>query len=81
MSKKPTGPETIFTFRAFKRPGGAMSRAIEATMIRETLEQCRLEFGGGAGGILTGTIRGPADPFTQERPAWGSWTYDPSAPP
>jgi hypothetical protein len=72
-------PRTVFVLRVFARP--AMSRAIESTMIRETLERCRLEFGGGVGGILTGTIYGPADPFTQERPTWAAFEYLPSAPP
>jgi hypothetical protein len=58
-----------------------MSRAIESTMIREALDETRRQFGGGVGNILTGTIRGPAEPFTQERPAWAEFEYSPSCPP
>ncbi len=72
-------PRTVFVLKVYARP--AMSRAIESVQIRETLEKCRLQFGGGVGGILTGTIYGPADPFTQDRPAWGEFEYSPSCPP
>ena len=67
--QKAAEPRVVFVVRVFARP--AMSRAIESGMVRETLERCRLEFGGGAGSILAGTIHGPADPYTQERPALG----------
>ncbi len=72
-------PRVVFTFRVFARP--ATSRAIESVQIRETLERCRLEFGGGVGGKLSGTIYGPYDQFTEDRPAWGEFLYEPSAPP
>ena len=78
--QKPEEPRVIFELRVFARPR-TICRSVESAMIRETLERCRIEFGGGVGNIFSGTIYGPADPFTQERPAWGEFEYSPSCPP
>jgi hypothetical protein len=75
----PEEPRVVFVVRIFARP--AMSRSIESIQIRETLEKCCRQFGGGVGGKLSGTINGPADPFTQDQPAWGEFEYSPSCPP
>jgi hypothetical protein len=76
---KPTEPKVVFTVRVFARP--AMSRAIESVQIREVLEECCRQFGGGVGGKLKGELLGPHDINAEARPAWGDYEYSPNAPP
>jgi hypothetical protein len=78
---KPPEPKLIFELRVYAPRPPAMSKAIEANLIRRAMQLAAQEFGAGVGGKIAGEIVDGYNLETAEPTILGDFRYTANAPP